>query len=242
MVLLTMRALLAQLRDLLAPLRASVPRRRASLGLGLGVVAWCAGAAHAEEVAITAVHVARTDTLVVCHLDTRGLPDPPSRDTLASGLPSALVLALTLEDDRGDRVGTRRVEVRLEPDLWEGTLVVKTPLADHRLASVDELPAFLATLGPLPVAPVSALSPSRRWRLRVQLAVHPLAPTEVARVRQIFTEERAPVSSRQEVSVGLRSLVNVFFGDPPDEEWVDDARSPLFETATLVRWPDQGVP
>lgn len=201
------------------------------------VLALTSAMAAPAKVSVDAVRPARTDTLVVCHLDTRGLPDDPSRETLASGLPSALVVALTLENEDGDELGTRRLEIRLEPDLWEGTLLVRTPLSDHRLDSVDDLPAFLGALGPLPVAPVSALPTGGRWRLRARLAVHPLAPTEVARVRQLFTEERTREASRQEVSVGLRSLVNVFFGDPPDEDWVDDARSLPFTVAALDRWP-----
>ncbi len=197
-----------------------------------------ARAAVEEEIRIEAVAPARTDTALVCHLRTRGLPGEASRETLASGLPSALVLAVSLLDAGGDELGGSRAEVRIEPDLWDETWVVRTPLLDRRLTSLDEVAEMLRHLGPLPVLPLERFGMDERLRIRVRLAVHPLAPTEVRRVRSLFGgEPTEEASDRREVSVGLGSLVRYFLGGPPDQDWIADATSAPFTWHTLAEAP-----
>jgi len=207
--------------------------RGASRLLGAVCVCALAGASGARaDVSIREVTPSRTDTLLVCTLRTAGLPDARSRETLASGLPSAIVVALTLFDASGHERGTSRAEIRIEPDLWENLFVLRMPTADLRLSSLEEVAAHLAEMSPLPVAPLRLVDAVGALTLRARLAVHPLAPTEKRRVHALFgggTDE----PDRREVSVGLGSLVRYFLGRSPDETWRASASSEPFHRATL---------
>jgi len=191
-----------------------------------------------DDIRIEAVVPSRVDSILVCNLRTRGLPDHPSRETLSSGLPSALVLAFSLVDASGDDLGGSLTEIRIEPDLWEEIMLVRTPLVDRRLASLDEVGELLRHLGPLPVLPMARLPRGLTFRIRVRLAVYPIAPAEIERVHALFgggpSESEA---DRREVSVGLSSLVRYFLGDQPDEDWVADATSGPFTRQSLAEAP-----
>jgi len=206
-----------------------VPSGMRRVLVGVIAVAVSVPTAHASDVDIVRVIPSVRDSMLVCHLETRGLPDVPSRETLESGLPSAIILALTLVGDH-EAAGTRRSDIRIEPDLWEGTVVVRTPLLDHRVSSIDEVAALLRRLGPLPLAPLRLLGDATTWEVTARIAVHPLAPAEVARVRSLFGED---AGTRREVLVGIGSLVDYFFGDPPDEDWVGEATSSPFRPGDL---------
>lgn len=183
---------------------------------------------------IRAVEPARTDSLLVCWIRTSGLPDPLSRETLASGLPSSLVLGVRLLDGAGTVDDGVRVEVRIEPDLWEGDFLVKTPFADLRVASLEDLGPVLARLGPLPVRPLAGLLPETDYRIGVRLAVHPLAPSQLLRVSDLIAGEGTPRDpDRQEVSVGLGALIGFFLRGREVEPWVDDRVSPPFVPSAL---------
>jgi hypothetical protein len=71
-------------------------------------------------------------------------------------------------------------------------------------------------------------------QLRVQLAVHPLAPTQIKKVRSLF--DRSPddqSEDRREVSIGLGTLVRFFLGRQEEEEWIADSISRPFSIPTL---------
>lgn len=195
--------------------------------------------ASADAVVIVDLEPGRRDSLMVCTLETRGLPDPRSAETLESGLPSALVIAFSLIGANGDEVGHSRVEVRIEPDLWEQVFVIRTPFLDQRVESLDEVTSFLGRLGPLPVLPMGDLDWAAPLRLRSRLAVHPLAPAEIERVQSLFGGDSGTDDEpdRREVSVGLGSLVRYFLGGHPDEDWVTDVTSRVFTGSALAEEP-----
>ena len=111
-----------------------VRHRAALLGRWSGAVALCAAAvfdaapaAARTEATVVSVTASLRDSALVCEVETRGLPDPASRETLSSGLPSAVVLACSVLDASGKSVGGSRAEIRIEPDLWENAFVLHAP-------------------------------------------------------------------------------------------------------------------
>jgi hypothetical protein len=201
-------------------------------------VALAAAAPAIAAPAIVTVEAARRDSLLVCTLETRGLPDARSRETIASGLPSALLLAVELLDADGDLLAATRIPVRLEPDLVAEVFLLRTPFLDLRAGTLDELAALLTRLGPLPVLPLSGIDPRRIVRLQARLAVYPLAPAEIARVHALFgTEQDAGREERQELSVGIGTLVRRLFGGDADEDWVCTQTSRAFRADTLGEAP-----
>jgi len=202
----------------------------------LAFVLLLAFAAGAGEPRIKGVHLAARGSLLVCGVETEGLPDAPSRDTLASGLPSALVLWFTLLDPKGRDLGGTEAQVRIEPDLWENLFQIRTPALDRRVSSLAEVETVLASLDPIPVATLDELHQGVSYRMRVRLAVHPLAPAMIERARGLFTgETRYEDPRRREVSIGLGSLIRTFLGRPDEKDWTAEQISPPFTVLSLPR-------
>jgi hypothetical protein len=183
-----------------------------------------------EDVRIDEVLLGWNDSLLVCTVGTEGLPTPPARETLESGLPSSLVFALTLLRVDGGEISTTIAEVLIEPDLWEGILRVHAPLFDTRAGTIDEVAATLRNVGPLPVLRLSDLGGERLVRLRVRLAIHALAPGEIERMHALFTGS-APMEDpdRREISVGVGVLIRRFLGRDSRETWSAESISPPFD-------------
>jgi len=201
-----------------------------------GLAALVVGGTRAD-IAIVDLVPGELDSLIVCTVSTRGLPDARSAETLESGLPAALIMAFSLLDADGREIGHSRVEVRIEPDLWEQVFLIRTPLMDQRVESLDAVSEILGRLGPLPVLPIGGLEEQSIMRLRLRLAVHPLATAEVERVQSLFggePDEDEEDTDRREVSVGLGSLVRYFLRRSPDEDWVADVTSGRFTRASLA--------
>ncbi len=196
--------------------------RLAGLGSGvLLVLCLATAAAPADEVAITGVDLFARDSTLVCMVRTTGLPDGPSRETLASGLPSALVFSFSLLDASHRQLLGSLAQVRVEPDLWENTFLVRMPLRDQRVPSLGDVDRELDSVGPFPIAPLDLLPASGPFGLQVQLAVHPLAPAEIERARGLFTGETSyDEPNKREVSVGLGSLIRYFMGNPDKDDWI----------------------
>lgn len=197
-----------------------------------------AAAKDAPPIRIVSISPSRNDTLICCTLRTLGLPDAATRETLASGLPSALVVAIERLDTPGGHRGEILAEIRIEPDLWTRTFVLRTPLAEHRVRTIEEIASLLAELGPLPVARIRSVSPNTQIKIRARLAVYSLAPAEAHRVHAILGgDTESGGSDRQEVSVNIGSLIRYFLRHGENEEWVCEAVSPIFDPDTLSITP-----
>ncbi|MBU2689914.1 MAG: hypothetical protein KJ970_03230 [Candidatus Eisenbacteria bacterium] len=193
------------------------------------------GASLAGEVVIESLEPARRDSILTCTLVTRGLPDAPSRETILSGLPSSLVISFTLLDESGQELESSRVEVRIEPDLWEDVIFIRTPFLDQKAESIEAVVEQLHRLGPLPVHPLNHLPENLPLQIRSRLSIYPLAPAEILRVKALFGgDEEESEPSRREVSVGIGSLMRFFLGGHRDEEWVASATSGWFTCRDLM--------
>lgn len=220
----------------------SAPRRTARRWGVILATASLSGATVARgEVSIDEVAPARADTLLVCGLKTRGLPGPRARETLASGLPSMIVVAFSILDASGRERSATRAEIRIEPDLWENLIIVRTPVADHRLPTIEAVAEILANLAPMPVAPLRLVDAGGELTVRARVAVHPLAPAERRRVHALFGGGTGD-ADRREVSIGLGSLVRFFLGRTPEEDWIAEAHSARFRRATLAHVDDAREP
>lgn len=198
------------------------------------------GAARAggTAVRIVALEPVRTDSVLACVVVTSGLPDGPMRETLASGLPSSLTLSLVLLDERGRERGGASAEVRIEPDPWERTFLVRSPAGGARVASLDALAESLRRIGPVVLAPLARVPARAPLRVHARLAVHALAPAEADHARAVFVGDVGTNGAeRREVSAGLGPLLRFFLGRAPASEWNADATSAAFTSATLEHRP-----
>jgi hypothetical protein len=194
--------------------------------------------AQAEAVRITGLEPSRSDTTLDCAVLTGGLPDGRARETLASGLPSSLTLSFVLLDATGRQRADRQAEIRIEPDPWERTFVVRSASSTQRVGGLEDLVAQLRRLGPMAVAPVRVLDPNRPMRLRVRLDVHPLAPAEADRAHSLFVGGTSGNGAdRREVSTGFGSLLKFFLRKSPASQSTTEVTSPPFQARELPRTP-----
>ncbi len=190
-------------------------RSRASLVVFSWIILLVGGARGVEQPAdLVRAEPAQAGNLVVCHLQTRNLPGEKQLQTMRSGLESALDLNLVLLDADDRVLGGNLVTLRMAFDLWDEVFSVRGDGRERRFRTLPELRAYLMDLGDLPVAPLSQLGPDGRYRLRVGLVVHTIAPDERARVEDMVVgDRRSPGdgSDRQEVSVSLGRLIRMFY-------------------------------
>ncbi len=196
--------------------------RRLAVGMLLcGLLVGRAFAA-AEPTRMTAAIPARAGDLVVCRLQTTGLPGEKLLQSMRSGLVSAVELDLAVIDDRDRLVADHHVTLRLAFDLWEEVFSVRSDGREQRFRSLEDLQAYLGELDGLPVVPVGRLGPEGRYRLRVGLRLHAIAPDERARVEDAIVGVRRPGRDgldQQEAQVSLGRLIRFFYkGDRGDGE------------------------
>ncbi len=187
--------------------------RRAAAGLTVWLLAAAAPAAD-QPARVTTVVPARAGELVVARLATDGLPGEKLLQSMRSGLVSAVQLDLVLLDAREDVVAGHQVFLQLGFDLWEEVFSVRDDGAERRFRTLADLQAYLAELADVPVAAVDQLAPDARYRLRVALQVHPIAPAQRERVESVIAGGRRPPlagQDRQEAQVSLGRLIRLFY-------------------------------
>jgi hypothetical protein len=139
-------------------------------------------AAGGSEPRIESVHPGRSGDLLTCQVHAANLPGPRILSSLRSGLPSGIELVLELLDAEEHSIAGNRVSFRIAFDLWEEVFRVEGLGEEQRFADEDAFAAYLASPPRLPVAPVKLLEPDERFRIRVDLLLHPVAPEETDRL------------------------------------------------------------
>ena len=166
--------------------------RRVMAALVLLILAATGVFAADEQPRVDEVTPARVGDLVVAHFVTSGLPGSKLLQSMQSGLVSAIEVDLALLDDRDKVVGGNQVSLQLGFDLWEELFSVFTAGSERRFQTLVDLQTYLARPEMMPVIPVSNLLEGARYRVRVGLRVHPIAPAEQARVEDVIAGVSQP--------------------------------------------------
>ncbi len=185
---------------------------------------------------VLAVEPARGGGLLVCDVATAGLPGPKIAASLRSGLVSAIDVDLELLDDRERVLAGNRVTLRLAFDLWEEIFAVEGAGEPRRFSDLAALEAFLARLRALPVAPLPPADRGGRLRVRAGVVLHPVAPSEIARVGEVIGavpagDDRA--GGGQQITIGLGRLIRLFYRRDGGERDGAGALSDWFAIAEL---------
>jgi hypothetical protein len=193
--------------------------------LAMGVLVWlvAAGGAALQPAGVIDVVPGRSDGLLVAHLATAGLPGDRLLQSMRSGLVSAVELELALLDDNQQVLGGNRIWLQLGFDLWEEIFAVQIEDSAQRFRDLSDLQDHLASLQDLPVFPADRLQPDARYRIRVGLRLHAIAPAQRERVEDALAGDRRPRSDgqdRQEASVSLGRLIRLFYkgGERPADQ------------------------
>lgn len=177
--------------------------------------------ATGEPARVTAVTPARAGALVVAHLTTVDLPGEKLLQSMRSGLTSSVQLDLVLLDEQLQELGGNSLSLQLGFDLWDEVFSVHTADCERRFRSLAELQEYLTNLAAVPVITTDRLSPRARYRLRVGLQAHAIAPAQQERVEDVIAgnpRSRREGQDRQEASVSLGRLIRLFYksGDRSD--------------------------
>ena len=121
------------------------------------------------------------------------------------------------EDPVGSRLGAvlgGQVEGLAEADVPFRRQRQQAEGAEQRFGSLADLEAYLEELRDVPVAPLLQLEPETRYRLRIGLQVHPIAPAEQDRVEDVIAGVQRPRregQDEQEAQVSMGRLIRFFF-------------------------------
>lgn len=179
---------------------------------------------------------------LVCDVTTSGLPTEKAVRSMGGGLPSAVDLVIELVDGEGDVVERRRVTYRIVFDLWDEIFRVESDRADVPVEGIEGVRAFLARFDALPIASIASLAGSDRYRLRVGVVSHAIAPSEKSRIGGWIAGEGAGTgedTDEREVTLGLGSLIRFVFGGSGDGDLpAGVGESPWFRPDDLARKDD----
>lgn len=171
--------------------------------------------ARADEPAqVTSISPTVTGNLVVCRLITGGLPGEKLLQSMRSGLVSEVAFDLVLLDEKKRVVAGNRVSLQLTFDLWEEVFAVRTGDQEQRFAELTELVSYLRQLDDVPVAPLNLLAAEARYRVRVGLHMHPIAPEQESRVEDVIAGDQRPRrvgEDQQEATISLGRLIRLFY-------------------------------
>jgi hypothetical protein len=190
----------------------------------LGVACWCAVApvlAADLDARLVRATPSRTGDLVVCRLQTSGLPGAKQLQSMRSGLVSAVELQMALIGENDEILAGRSISLRMGFDLWEEVFSVRADGRERRFNSLSDLQVYLSDLQGLPVAAASLIDADKRYRLQVGLVVHSIAPDEQRRVADVIAGEQRPRregQDQQEASVSMGRLIRMFYKGRGDEQ------------------------
>ena len=188
---------------------------------------------------LVGVMPARVGEQLVCHLKTLGLPGPKQLQSMRSGLVSAVELNLVLVDEDDQVLEGQSLSLRMGFDLWEEVFSVQEDGRERRFHTLADLQDYLSDLRDLPVAPASLVGPTDRYRLRVGLVIHAIAPDERRRVEDVIVGEQRPRREgldQQEASVSLGRLIRFFYKGGGDDQEGQELASGWFTGKDL---PDE---
>lgn len=185
------------------------------------------GTPRAAEPRVVSVSPAIRGDDLVCDVETRGLPTEEAARSMRGGLPSGVEIVVDLVGGTDETIVRRRVFFRLSYDLWEEVFRAEEGGSERRFDTLGSLRSFLETMNGLPVAPLAGLSNDARYRIRVDLVPHAIAPAERARIADWIAGEggsegrgasgTARDADEREVSFGLGSLIRFFYGGANEE-------------------------
>ena len=166
--------------------------------------------------AVVDVAAAREGGSLVCHVRTTGLPGGKAERSLQGGLPSSVEVIVELLDRQEQVLLRRPVAFRVAFDLWDEVYRIDDGEEESRFDTMEGVRSFLAHLKNLPVAPIPAIPAMERYRIRVVVVSHPIAPAEKTRIGDWIagegTEGTARDAGEREVSLGLGTVIRYVFG------------------------------
>jgi len=175
------------------------------------------GSAHSQyngPPQLVSVTPYRLGDVLVCRLQTLGLPGNKQLQSMRSGLVSAVDMDLALLGENGQILGGHSLSFKLAFDLWDEIFSVRNQDSEIRFSSLKEMQEYLADLVELPVIGIDRLDSDGQYRLQVEMVVHSIAPDEHERVEDVIAGNNRSTlegGDGQEASVSMGRLIRFFY-------------------------------
>jgi hypothetical protein len=184
---------------------------------------------------VQSIHTAHQGDRVVCDIVLERIFTEPIENTLKSGLPVVVDLALQLEPEGGTPLG-QLLRSEAEYDVWEDFFILHRGTSDREYADFSSLRAATLLYDDHPLAAFDLLADFSRFWLSCRVAVSPLSGEERERMARWLAEAVADPQdpASREVRLDLGGLINMFFkGGEEERGWGPERRFGPFELASL---------
>lgn len=187
--------------------------------------------AHARATEITSVTPERQGAWLTLSIQARDLLDARTRSTVESGLPGTCVYRVDLIDEDEIIAGQRLLSYALRFDVWEELYRLEGPDGERAYSSLAEADSSWAHLNGVRVARLADLQANMRYRIRVHVAVRPIAPEDRLRVAEFVNQSSA--GKNEEMHIDIGALFARLVGDAPQRA-EESFQTPQFLPASLA--------
>lgn len=172
-----------------------------------------------QSARVERVELARAAGELVADIELVALLSPPVENTLKSGLPVVVDLAIELRPAAGRAAG-RLVRSTLSYDVWEDRYRLERAGAQQDYADLAALSAAAARYEALPLAALSALG-AGSLTLSLRVAVDPLGGAERERMEKWLARTVSDPAdpSARELRLDLGALLGSVFGGKGAQGW-----------------------
>ena len=204
------------------------------MGIVLLLLALAAPARADVEPRVESARLARADGQLVADITLADLLTPPVENTLKSGLPVVVDLAMELRPASGASTG-RVLRSTLTYDVWEDSYRLER---DTRAWDLPDLAGLLTACTHLEAEPVAALAalPPGPLTLRLRVAVDPLGGVERERMVRWLARTVSDPSDpgARELRLDLGALIGSVFSKKGDDAgWGPELVQGPFRVAEL---------
>jgi hypothetical protein len=197
-------------------------KAQAAAFAGLAFTALAAANAHAIEqtASVERVELARAGAELVADVELAALFSPPVENTLRSGLPVVVDLAVELRP-AGGRALARLVRSTLSYDVWEDRYRLERGGRHWDFGDLAALRAAGERYEAVPLAALAALGAPASLTLSLRVAVDPLGGAERERMERWLAHTVSdPVDpSARELRLDLGALLGSVFGGKGEQGW-----------------------
>ncbi len=163
------------------------------------------------------------------------LLDERTASTIDSGLPGTCVYHIRVEDTNQMLVAERFLDLSLRLDLWENIYLLDGPMGQTSFNSLAAADSAWSHLPGVDLCTIERLVPSQLYQVQVQIAVHPLAPEDRARLSRYVSSNSG--HNREELALDLGALFGRLLGKGSSDKAQTRAVSPIFQREDLEEQP-----
>lgn len=176
----------------------------------------------------------RGENGLLCDLALSDLFTSPIENTLRSGLPVVVDIAMVIVPERGTELG-RLLRSELSYDVWEDVYTLRRAEGETTFTDFVALRQASRRYGRLALTELDEAKGSERLHFRLRVSVNPLGGSERRRMARWLAETVSDpdVPANRELLLDLGGLIGSFFGDGDEAGWGEERSFGPYELSEL---------